>query len=343
VREVLLALHAPEQELDGAVGLRLGLLGEPRLLQEQPERIPHGAGIPVAGGGILLQRAFQKGGEELAGRPALQGRHVDGLLAQLVDDGGGGVALHRRVAGDQLVERAAESEDIGGRAEFAAAEMLRRHIAQGAGGRVLAAPDASHQLGQAEIHDARTLVLVQQHVAGVEVEVNHVLLVGRGDAVQDRSDQRADPLQRQGAVLAQDVAQRLALYVLEDQVGQSPELAGVVDEYDVGMAQPARDASLQRRAAVLVQPSQFRFARVQQLDGDQALQRRVVSQVDRALGAPAEPLLHLESADTLLLLFFHAAPTAGPGGNPVTIPWPRNGSPALFASHRILAAAQFTT
>src|SRR5205085_3298095 len=94
---------------------------------------------------------------------------------------------------------------------------------------------------------------------------------------------------RQPANPADSLLQRLALDVLEDDVGRALVLTGVDHRHQVWVVQARRRPRLAAEALELVRIA--RDVTMHQLDGDPALQRRVVRAVDGRHATGSDPLL----------------------------------------------------
>ena len=90
-------------------------------------------------------------------------------------------ALERALAGEELVEHEAERVEVGLHREFAAVELLGRHVLRRAGLR-FAADDAGRRAGEAEVGDLRAAAAVDHDVGGFQIAMEHALVVRRRQA-----------------------------------------------------------------------------------------------------------------------------------------------------------------
>ena len=104
-------------------------------------------------------------------------------------------------------------------------------------------------LGDAEVDDldevAAAVAGDDKDVVGLEVAVNDALFVGRAERLGQLSDDRQDPLGREGRLVLDDLAQGVALDELHDRVRHAVwSRTEVVDVDDIGVADPRRRLGL---------------------------------------------------------------------------------------------------
>ena len=163
------------------------------------------------------------------------------------------LAVERDVAGQHLEQHDAERVDVGLAVDVVAERLLGRDVVGGpehaaVGGQALLVERA----GDAEVGDLGRALLVDQDVLGLDVAVDDVAGVGGGERARDL-DRVGDRLvDRQAAHAADAVLQRLALDVLEDDVGPAVLLPGVDHADDVRVAELGDGASLAPEALELV-------------------------------------------------------------------------------------------
>ena len=94
--------------------------------------------------------------------------------------------------------------------------------------------------GQTEVGDPQTAVLVEDEVGRLDVTVDETATVGVGQSL-GRLDPDGRRLgHRDPAAVVEEIAQRAAPQVLEDEEGTPVVLAPVVDGEDMGMGQRRR-------------------------------------------------------------------------------------------------------
>ncbi len=89
-------------------------------------------------------------------------------------------AVERLAAGVELVEHQAQRVDVAAHRRALARELLRRHVGRRA--RHLALDDFARRDRQPEVGDARAAAAVDHDVGGLQVPVQHALVVRRGQA-----------------------------------------------------------------------------------------------------------------------------------------------------------------
>ena len=204
---------------------------------------PHLGGGLVAVGRVLAQR-LEHDRIELRGDLRVELRRGPRVLPHvLVGHRDRGVAGERRLAGEQLEQHATGGVDVaagvdGLTARLLGRQVLRRPDHRGGLGHVLA---LTQRAGDAEVHDLHRTGPVDHDVGRLHVAVDDAVLVAeveRGAHVGHHLD---DPLLAHRARGLDDLAQRLPVDVLHDDVGQRAEvagdLAGVIDRDDRGMVE----------------------------------------------------------------------------------------------------------
>ena len=200
------------------------------------------------------------------------------------------VRLEGRLAGEHLVEHDPERVDVRLAGHLVAERLLRRHVVGGpehtAGGREALRLERARD---AEVRDLRAPVGVDQHVLRLDVAVDQEARV-RGLERPPDLDRVGHRLRhRQAAEPPDALLQRLALDVLEDDVGRALVLAGVDHRHDVRVVQLRDRARLAPEALQLV--GVVRDVAVHELDRDPALECRVERPVDARHAARADLLV----------------------------------------------------
>ena len=204
----------------------------------------------------------------------------------------------QRAAAEQLDQHHARGIDVVARAELAVIDVLRCHVARRAR-HALARARIIDATGDAEVHHPRPSALVDQHVARLEVAVDHALAVGLGERGEHAEHQRDGLGSGQGATAAHQRGQCFALDVLEHQVGIAAFLARFEHRHDAGMAQAAHRTRFAEQGGVVAALGR---GQVQGLERDLALELRIPRQMHHALRAapqltsdfePPDPACHL--------------------------------------------------
>ena len=190
------------------------------------------------------------------------------------------LAVEGDVPDEHLVEHDAERVDVGLPVDVVAERLLGRDVVRRAehaavGGQ----PLLLQRAGDAEVGDLGGALLVDEDVLRLDVAVD--------DAARVRGAERAGDLDRVGDRLvdrqaphaADPLLERLALDVLEDDVGPAVLLARVDHADDVRVVELGDGARLAPEALELV--GVRRDLAVHELDRDLALERRVERAIDR--------------------------------------------------------------
>ena len=132
-------------------------------------------------------------------------------------------------------------------------------------------------------------------LAGFRSRWTMPVVVGLGHRPGDRADQGDGLRDRRRAAAVQSSRQRLALDVGHGQVGPAVDLADVVHRADVGVVQ---DGGRPRLGQEPLPPDErIVFKQAGNLESDEAIQLRVVRQVDRPHPAAPEQTPQLVSAE----------------------------------------------
>ena len=268
-------------------------LGEPA---PHPRHVAaHLEGVPVAIVGVALQGAVDDRREVAvdAGDPLLDRRRP--LVEDAVQDAGVDPAGKRLLQRDELVQHGAGGEDVAAVVDDGTGHLLRAHVVDRPEHHAALRHPRIGQARDAEIEDLQHALGVDHQVGGLDVAVDDA---GAVRVCQPRAEllDHQKPLgegQRRGA--AQDLRERLAGDVLHRHEGQAVGLADVEDDDDVLVAEAGdgpglADEPLAELLVVLVLV-------LEHLDGDEPLETRVPSQVERPHAAGAETALHLVLAD----------------------------------------------
>jgi hypothetical protein len=202
---------------------------------------------------------------------------------------------------ERAVERDAEAELIAARRRRLARELLGRHVRRRAAhprdrrvagvfgrrhrGRTARIADGALEAArEPEVADAHAAVAADEHVGGLEVAVDESGGVGGGEAAS-RVDEAIDALSPRAFAVAEPLRQRGAVDELHGDEGAAVDHAGVEHGDHVGMLQP------RHRLRLAPQPRLVAHGvGAQDLDGDLAVELRIVRGVDDAHAAFAEPI-----------------------------------------------------
>ena len=215
-----------------------------------------------------------------------EGRRLDRpLVAVLAHELGQGLALEGAAARVELVQHEAEGVDVAADADLAALQLLRRHVARRPRAHVLLA-ERLGEAGQAEVGDAHVALAVEHEVRGLEVPVQHALLVRGGEPGAELSRDVEGLVGRQTADAPQERREVLAVHQLHGQEEVALRLPHVVHAAD------RRVGDLPGHPDLAVEPGEPLAVRVEavgkELEGDRLVELQVVGPVDLAHPAAAE-------------------------------------------------------
>lgn len=125
-----------------------------------------------------------------------------------------------------------------------AANLLGRHVADGAAGRGAHSEDICYG-GDAEVGDLGVAGLIDKDVVGFDVEVQHVVIVGEVERLAHVGDDARDFVEIELTVLHGDqLSQGRTIDVLHDDQTLGVGHLEVVDLHDVGMREHRRGSCL---------------------------------------------------------------------------------------------------
>ena len=218
---------------------------------EEPDEV-------LGGGAALVDGRSERAGQRL---PPAFGELGDAAgEVRRSAAGARGAGAHRgvgegKLAGEHLVGDDAQCVDVRRRSEWRARGLFRGHVrgradvASGAGERALS---LAHGAGHAEVgdHDPGAAVRPgdEEHVAALEVAVEHAVRVGGAERGGHLAEERLGLLGAEAPAAGEGGGERLAVEQLHHQEEQLAELAGVgeelVDAADVGVGDRASEEHL---------------------------------------------------------------------------------------------------
>jgi hypothetical protein len=293
-----------------------------RGLRERGEQGGHRLG---AMGGGLGEAALAEAGEPAGGARA--GRGARAALEDLADQALAGGRVEGALAIEGLVEGHAERVDVGADVDAAAGEHLGGDVGEGADHRagdgdlggerwgVLEVRELRELFGrwgslkiriavrggvaladEAEVDEAGAAVVADQDVAGLEVAVDEADGVGGGEALADLAEDADDlaPAPRRGG---EPGVEGGAGDVLHHQKELLAVDVDVVDRHDVGVREAGEPLRFAQQAEAAAVAAGRVGLRVEQLEGDRALELGVVGEVDDAHAALSQGALEGVAAD----------------------------------------------
>ena len=266
----------------------------------------HVGGVLVAVVAVLGQ-GLEHDPVEGLGHVGGHGRRRPRDLAHvLVGDGHRGVAREGRFAGEQLVEQAAGRVQVAAGVDDLAAGLLGRQVLGGAHHGVGLGDGRRgvlHGAGDAEVHHLHRARRGQHDVAGLDVPVDDAGAVGVLQRVQDAGDDLHGLGDGHGLALAEELADRVPLDVLHDDVGHRADgavgggdllLARVVDGDDGRVVEGG--GGLRLPAEARLEGGVARNIGAQQFNGDNSRETPVIAEVDLGHASAADHLADLVTA-----------------------------------------------
>ena len=202
-----------------------------------------------------------------------------------------GIARERRLAGQALVEQAAERVHVRPSVDVAALDLLGRQVRRRSerGSLRLRRCPLRQPARQPEVGEVDVLVVVEQHVRRLHVPVHEPLRVRGVERLRDLRDDRQRPRRVERSLMPEERAQIRALDPPHRQVQPTFRLPGVMDGDDVRVLERHRELGLAGEARAVAPIPRER--RRHHLERDPAAQPHVVGQVDDAHSALADRLL----------------------------------------------------
>ena len=274
----------------GAGSVRHGWLGADGGLEGLSEL----RGVDEAVGG----RACQRLGDDLLDRlgHVAEGAQARDRLTQAAgDDRLRRATGERRIAGEHLVEDAAQGIDVAPAIEPpVGARLLRAHVQRGAErdaglGQPLAAGRVERP-GDTEVRDD-TMIAREQDVLRLDVTVDEALPVGIAQGIGDLERDPDGVSQRELRLAGESLPERLARDVRHREpqglhrTARLLRCPAIEDRQDVGMLEAGGDLDLPHKALGAERMGQLL---VQDLEGDRPIVPEIARQVDRSHAAPAE-------------------------------------------------------
>lgn len=188
----------------------------------------------------------------------------------------------------RLVKREREAVDVGRRRWRRSLEDFRREVRCGAEdfAGVVGGHRAGNGLCHAEVGDLHDPVVVDEDVLGLDVAMDHSLVMGLGQRGCRLAADAHHIRPRQPAMEPQEVPQRRPVHVLHDEEVPALMLADVEDGDDVGVLQPG-DGSGFVFEGVAELPG-GREAVIQDLHGDGAIEALVAGKPHLCHATPAD-------------------------------------------------------
>jgi hypothetical protein len=258
-------------------------------------------GAQVAGRGVpvvrILGQALEDDGLERLGDRRIDAAGRDHLVTHVL---GGDLdrvgPVEGRLADDHLVEDAAQRVDVAAGIDPVPAGLLGREVGGGAhdgtGLGEVAVGRVGDGPGDAEVDDLDLALGREQHVAGLDVAVDHATrAVGVAQGRRHLARDLDGPIGVEPAVGADELGQAVALHVLHDDEVGAVGLAPVVGPDDVGVAQAPRRLGL--AAEPLDEAGVGGQGREQDLDRHRAVEHLVMGEVHLGHAASPEPPMQL--------------------------------------------------
>jgi hypothetical protein len=185
------------------------------------------------------------------------GRHGSAGVRRRLGDVGhdhahAGLVRERRLAREALIDDASERIHVGGGRQILSADLLGRHVVERSERLAGTGQQAALEiLCQSEIGDVGGAVGVEQHVAGLDVAMDHPASEEGVEAVGDLLAHRHDRLAAERPFALQLVPERAALDEALYEVGNALVLADVEHRHDVRVLDLLGDRGLAHEALAI--------------------------------------------------------------------------------------------
>ena len=250
----------------------------------------------------LGQGPLEDGAQRVELRPLGQEAVVHLFVGDLVEDRHQVVGVERPPAREQLVEHAADAEEVAPPVDLRSLHLLRGHVVGGAHDVAGARHGGGGQARHAEVHDLHRAVLVDEDVGGLDVAVHDAGLVRVGQPGQDLHDDRHLPVVGHRRRRSHRLLEVLPLEQLHGDVGRAVGVGAEVEDRDhVGVGHLRHGLGFPREA--LDQLGVVGNLRHHDLEGHVALEDGVVGEVHhshRALADRPDDLVLADASGQLL-------------------------------------------
>ena len=196
-----------------------------------------------------------------------------------------------RHPGEHLIHDQAQGKHIVLRTDLAPADVLGRQITGGTDQLLVLFLAAGEQAGDAEVHDLRDLLRIQDDIRRFEIAMHDAGSVGLTDTLQQAA-KHLEFLRMVELVCTDRIGQQLTFHIFEHHVRRLFQHSRFVDGDDIRMLQATHGPGL---SPVGLLPQGL----VQQLDRHPALQLGIRTQIDRTLTAGTQLLAYPKSSDGL--------------------------------------------
>ena len=214
------------------------------------------------------------------------------------DRGHVGALAEGQRAGEAFEEQAAERVLVGAAVELVAADLLGRHVVDGAHELPVGGVGAVAGVREPEVGEVGVIavaLLVEQDVARLDVAVHQPAPVGGVERFGDLRGDGDGPLGAERSAGSQQGLEVGAVDVAHRDEQPAIDLAGVVDGDDVRVVEARRQPRLVQEP--LAEALVLREALGQHLERHRAAQTHVAREVDLAHAAPSDPLPDLVDAE----------------------------------------------
>ncbi len=196
------------------------------------------------------------------------------------------VGVERLLAGEELVEHGAEGEDVGAGIGLGPTHLLGGHVVRRAHHHARARHLRGADAGQPEVHDLHAAIRKDADVRGLEVTVDHALLVGVGQSLRDLLHHVELVPEVVEAPRRDQFLEVRPVQQLHGQIELALLAAEVEDGDDVGMVQGRGGLRLALEALHELVVGGVELGH--RLDRDVTVERPVVGAIDVAHGSGAD-------------------------------------------------------
>ena len=215
----------------------------------------------------------------------------------------GGRGGHKGGAAAQsLVDHAGEGKDIGALVNRASldVELLGWHVADGAAARAAKAA-GRRQPRHAKVGELYIARVVDEHVGGLDIQVEHAVAMGEGERLAQRVGNCRGLVkgERMAVHAMQKVGERHAVDIFHDEVGIGGIVRKVDNLHDIGMLKHGSGVCLAQDIHDVAGGHAGTACEGDALNGDATAQVRVAANLDGAKTAGRERLERLKPLEQL--------------------------------------------